>query len=283
MAELPKRKNVCLMIVNEVLIKDYSQEKEEPTPSEAPFSPPPPTHHDRMSAAMDLKATLEKHCACRVEMRRNLTVKEMKIAVDVFVNEITANAGDIDNVWLVLSSHGDWEMFLKRDGSPWYQADVICGTDDTLPVFSLTKPLVKTGKPCVIVVQAGRGNEIAEIKLDKEEGCITPGEETTTICGSEGMRKRCENTWPELDAHFNNQILLYSSLPGKAASDGRPLLPALKEVLETVDLCTTDVESLFAKTCQKVKDNDGEKQEFLHDHLVTPVYYNKLWFKIHLQ
>ncbi|ELU08330.1 hypothetical protein CAPTEDRAFT_195117 [Capitella teleta] len=104
------------------------------------------------------------------------------VLIDV-VNGTTANLADFDTVWLVLSSHGDWELFPNSD-NPTHQADVIWGTDDTVPIHLLTKQLQKTGKPCAIVSQACRGDQLAavgEVTVD-EHGDAVSYKETKPKC-----------------------------------------------------------------------------------------------------
>ncbi|ELU11992.1 hypothetical protein CAPTEDRAFT_220303 [Capitella teleta] len=238
MEGLPKaKKMLCLMIVNDTYDKSRSKRM-------------PSDRKDAIGPARRLKSTLENNCVCHVVLQRNLKVEEMQAAVANLVNGTTANLADFDTVWLVLSSHGDWELF-PNSANPTHQADVIWGIDDTVPIHLLTKQLLKTGKPCAIVSQACRGDQLAavgEVTVDEHGDAASYNETKPKYRASD--RERAENTWPELDSYANNQIMLFSSLPGNI-SFRRPLFPALIEVLQEVDLSTTDVKTLFEKTCQK--------------------------------
>mgnify|MGYP001545066490 CR=1 FL=1 len=57
-------------------------------------------------------------------------------------------------ILLVLSSHGDWEV-LPDAKNPTHQADVIWGTDATIPVYHLTERLTKADKPCIVIINVG--------------------------------------------------------------------------------------------------------------------------------
>jgi hypothetical protein len=67
-----------------------------------------------------------------------------------------------DSIWLILSSHGDWQIY-PDDKNPEFQCDVIHGTDAALPIFTLTKPLTRTKKPGVMVIQVCLPADILDI------------------------------------------------------------------------------------------------------------------------
>jgi hypothetical protein len=75
-------------------------------------------------------------------------------------------------------------------------------------------------------------------------------------------------------------------LPSGNISFRRPLFPALIEVLQEVDLSTTDVKTLFEKTCQKVKDDfksNHPRYQFLNDRKVSAIFHDKLLSKMYLK
>ncbi|ELT94748.1 hypothetical protein CAPTEDRAFT_205300 [Capitella teleta] len=265
-AQPGQKKLLCLMIVNHEF-DDKARNRE-----------------DAIKPAKKLKKTLEKRCAGKVVLKENLTVEKMKTAVDDLVKGKLEARGtdpaDFDSVWLVLSSHGDWNYFRDSDNQK-HITDVIMGTDeDFVQIYSLTKPLTKTGKPCAIVSQACRGDQLAAVCEVMVDGDATSCQQTREKVRLTD-RERTENTCPEFDSYFDNQIMLCASLPGNQ-SFRYPLIPYLTEVLINEDLSNTHVENLFAKTCQKVKEEyssgkgDGTEEDFLRDRKVNAIYYNKL-------
>eukprot|EP00914_Ancora_sagittata_P034326 GHVO01069330.1.p1 GENE.GHVO01069330.1~~GHVO01069330.1.p1 ORF type:complete len:216 (+),score=16.07 GHVO01069330.1:37-648(+) len=203
----------------------------------------------------------------------------MQTALNQMLEE--AKQGDFESVWLVMSSHGDWETFCDSEGRPLHQADVIWGTDRTVPIHLLTEKLRETSKPGVIVIQACRGDQLAPVctmQLD-DKGKVLSSEVTKAKYSLASDRDRSGNTWPELDSYYDNQILLCSSTAGNAAFR-EPLFPYLQGVLDEEDLVDVDVEQIFEKTCAKVSEEftapSGRK--------TTAEYFSKLIVsKLYLQ
>ncbi|ELU03115.1 hypothetical protein CAPTEDRAFT_198299 [Capitella teleta] len=272
------KKMLCLMIVNYT----FDTKGSRLTPS---------YRSGALNQAMELKSTLEDNCSCQVVLKENLKVGKMQTAIDDLVrgqlvldNGTKANLADFDNVWLVLSSHGDWETFPNND-KPTHQADVIWGTDDTVPIHLLTKQLQKTGKPCAIVSQACRGDQFAAVgvmEFDKHGNAVSYEEAKPTFCGSD--RQRAESNLQEYNSYLDNQIMLCSSLPGDI-SFRSPLLNALMRVLNEEDLCTADVQTLFAKACSKVQEyfTSRSNQSVLNNRKVSAIYNDKLLSKMYLK
>jgi hypothetical protein len=64
-------------------------------------------------------------------------------------------------------------------------------------------------------LQACRGDQLAavgEVTVDEHGDAPSYNETKPKYRASD--RERAENTWPELDSYANNQIMLFSSLPG---------------------------------------------------------------------